>query len=257
MKQVYCLFLFILLNNFAFAQNCLPDSLVRDSAVGVYPKPITPANPDGGIKTPACINKPFEFVLTIKISDTVSIPGIPIPVNLVSAKIDTVGAIAGLPVGMTYACNPPTCVFPKNTVGCMVLKGTPTDANTPGIYRPVITLTLGTAFGNFELKYPGEFFPGEYLLTLLDEKCAVSTQDPSDAEVNWFPTISRGYLYSRDLRIQQVSITDQMGRQWMNNSAISGGLYEFSGSTPDGIYFIHWIGENGKAQSQKIILQRN
>ncbi|MBK7303479.1 MAG: hypothetical protein IPI90_09535 [Saprospiraceae bacterium] len=55
----------------------------------------------------------FEFNLTVKISDTVTIPGVPIPVNLNNAKIATKDAISGLPKGITYECNPPDCVFLK------------------------------------------------------------------------------------------------------------------------------------------------
>ena len=38
--------------------NCLPDSLYRDSTVGVYPRPVTPANPKGAA---LCVFKDPQF----------------------------------------------------------------------------------------------------------------------------------------------------------------------------------------------------
>ena len=56
------------------AQACQPDARYRDSTVGVYPSPVTASNPNGGINKAACIGKPYSFVFTVKISDTITVP---------------------------------------------------------------------------------------------------------------------------------------------------------------------------------------
>ncbi|MBK9271685.1 MAG: T9SS type A sorting domain-containing protein [Saprospiraceae bacterium] len=256
MKQLYSFFLLSIFFQFGQAQACLPDSTIRDSAVGVYPKPITPTNPDGGIKTPACIDKPYEFVFTIKISDTVTVPGIPIPINLNFASIDTVGAISGLPVGISYACNPPNCVFQKNTIGCLVLNGTATDVNTPGIFRPVIKLTLSTVLGPVPVEYPGMFFPGEYLLTLLDKDCTVSSENVNAENELWLPTVSQGWIYQADAANKWVQLLDITGRPVFGQLSSSSGVMEIPSQYSNGIYFVKWQNASGEFRTQKIVLSR-
>ena len=255
MNQLYCFFILFLALQNGFSQACLPDSTVKDSAVGVYPKPISPTNPNGGINKPACINKPFEFNLTVKISDTVTIPGVPIPVNLNFAKIPTKDAISGLPKGIGYECNPPDCIFPKNSIGCLILKGTPTSDNTPGIYRPVIKITLSTLFGNFDLEYPGQFFPGEYLLTLLDEKCNVSTRNPLEFKNLWYPAISSGMILNPMHQSGKIELLNSFGQKVWDTKSFSGQQFDFPTNIPDGMYLICWT-EQGIHFAQKILLQR-
>ncbi|MBK7233871.1 MAG: T9SS type A sorting domain-containing protein [Saprospiraceae bacterium] len=256
MKQLYSFFLLSILFQCAQAQACLPDSVVRDSAVGVYPKPVTLTNPNGGIKTPACIDKPYEFVFTVKISDTVSVPGIPIPIKLNNASIATTGAIAGLPVGITYACNPPNCLFDKNTIGCLILNGTATDANTPGIFRPVITLTLSTVLGPIEVMYPGQFFPGEYLLTLLDKDCTVSSKDVNTEKELWLPTVSQGWIYNIAQSNKWIQLLDVTGRPVYGNLSSANGVFDIPSQFSNGIYFVQWTNASGSISNQRIILTR-
>ena len=231
---------------------CLPDSLYRDSTVGVYPRPVTPENPNGGITKPACINKPYEFVLTIKIPDTVSFQGI--VVNLNSAKIETTGAIQNLPVGITYACNPPDCVFPKLSLGCIKLYGTATSANLPGKYKPVITLNLSTAFGTFPISYPGAQFPGEYILTLLDESCQVGLSNPSEEKQSWFPNPSNGNFHTTNPNVQNIKLYNSFGQMVYSNFGST--RIDVENQLNSGLYFIHWF-EGEKSYTQKMWIKND
>ena len=156
---------------------CTPDPVkFRDSASGVYPRAYQDTVPWGGIKTPACIGKSYEFVFTLKVGDTVTYNGILIPLD--SAVIATTGAITGLPVGISYSCNPPNCVFKKSTVGCIALKGTPTTTNAPGAFKPIISgkfySTTLAFFNPVSVTFPGTLFPGEYILNVYatgDTRC--------------------------------------------------------------------------------------
>ena len=51
---------------------CIPNPLYKDSSSGVYPLPYDATlNPKGGIDKPACIGKPYEYVLTLKIDSVI------------------------------------------------------------------------------------------------------------------------------------------------------------------------------------------
>ena len=160
MKQ---LLLFISISFFVVelsAQACWPSELYRDSAVGVYPAPYDPdTNPEGGITESACINSPYYFVFTFVIPETVNINGFDL--SLDSIVVATEGAIGGLPVGLDYNCNPANCVFkPIDTLACMIIEGTPTDANTAGVYPLTITTKIWTGLGDFEVTFPTTILPG-------------------------------------------------------------------------------------------------
>ncbi|MGB5026097.1 MAG: hypothetical protein WBO44_12155, partial [Saprospiraceae bacterium] len=80
MKHFYLIILNFFIVCSVQSQNCLPDSIYRDSSAGVYPKPVSPTNPNGGITKKACINKPYEFVFTVVVPDTVLVPAFPSPI---------------------------------------------------------------------------------------------------------------------------------------------------------------------------------
>lgn len=250
--QIATIFFIFTIFNLNAQVYCLPDSLYRDSTVGVYPRPVTPENPNGGITKPACINKPYEFVLTIKIPDTVSFQGI--VVNLNSAKIETTGAIQNLPVGITYACNPPDCVFPKLSLGCIKLYGTATSANLPGKYKPVITLNLSTAFGTFPISYPGAQFPGEYILTLLDESCQVGLSNPSEEKQSWFPNPSNGNFHTTNPNVQNIKLYNSFGQMVYSNFGST--RIDIENQLNSGLYFIHWF-EGEKSYTQKMWIKND
>ncbi len=166
-------FLSILLTLFGFAtmlqaQNCQPDPAYTDST-GVFPKPFdATVNPGGGINQCAYIGQPFEFTFTVGVGDSITVPfgGFNLSLPLDSVVVISVD---GLPAGLNYACSHAGCKFPKSTLGCAQIYGTPTAANAAGDYLLVIT---GKAYFpvfpfEFEIKFPGDFFPGEYRLKLL------------------------------------------------------------------------------------------
>lgn len=132
------------LSQLASAQ-CIPDPIFKDSAFGVYPRPYDPAIfPNGGIKQSACIGKPYKFVFTVKVPDSVAVPQLGgIKLKLDSIKLDKKKAttITGLPVGISYNCNTPNCTFASKTTGCTFLFGSATSANTAGDYEIGIKLT--------------------------------------------------------------------------------------------------------------------
>lgn len=225
------------------AQNCIPDTLYRDSTAGVYPGPITPTNPNGGIDTFACIGQPFEFVFTVIIPDTFSFNGLLL--NLLSAQIEEQGAVSGLPDGISYSCNPPDCIFPADSIGCIVLQGIPTANNTAGEYEPVITMTINTNIFPITTSFPGAIFPGKYILELRDENCMLTgihsfalpdgwNAYPNPVEDNW------NLRYMADGMVQhQLIVSDITGRMVLNQEWTASGTQELSvpvGDWGNGMY---------------------
>ena len=152
---------------------CVPNQLFKDSAAGVYPLPFdSVTRPKGGIDKPACLGKPYEFVFTMKIPDTLRTAlGV---VKIDKVELATTGAIVGLPAGITYACNPPNCSFLKNTTGCAVLKGTTNAAVGP--YDLVINgKAFVDLFGAIEVSFPGLLAAGKYTLRVVAANNAACT----------------------------------------------------------------------------------
>ncbi len=166
MKQALLFCVFSILSLPLFSQ-CTPNELYRDSAIGVYPPPLSMDNPDGGITESACINSAYEFVLTFKVPDNLS------GIQLDSIVIEPTGAVGNLPIGMSYDCNPGNCVFtPEDTLACLVILGTATDANMPGDYDLTIATKIYTSLGAQDITFPTPIIPGadgSYTLTLHEE----------------------------------------------------------------------------------------
>lgn len=158
---------------------CLPDSTFADSSRLVSPLPLDPATGEGGIEAfPACIGEPYELVFTFRLGDSATISGF--TVDLFRAEIATTGGVAGLPQGLNYFCNPPDCIFPDTTLGCIVIKGTPTADNMLGTNKLVISAgVVADIVGVFNTTIPGPLFTGEYNLVLNEAGgCeSVSTND--------------------------------------------------------------------------------
>lgn len=239
------------------AQNCLPDSTLIDSATGVYPRPVSMDYPNGGIKKKACINKPYDFTFTVVVPDSVLIPPLTTPIPMDKASIDTIGAISNLPKGINYLCNPPDCIFKKNTFGCLILTGTPDGSNAPGEYKPVINLKVTVSpIGfpiDYNLKYPGPEFPGEYILNLLPENdCVTSVKDEYIGNKYWYPNPSDGIININTPHVENLKIYKLNGKLVYSNPAFLKQSIDGDELNLEGIYILHWI-ENGSAFHQKII----
>ena len=171
---------------------CLPDQRFKDSMVGLYPLPFDSlVSPNGGINKSACIGKPYQFVFTVKVPETFLYSGFNIPLD--SITIAKTGAVENLPVGITYACNPPNCVFKKNSLGCAVLTGTADASNLVRNYELFITgrvfsfLLASAGLEYYEVKFPGPLFIGKYTLPLLaanNAKCTSAAANDLSADIS-------------------------------------------------------------------------
>ncbi len=114
----------------SYAQ-CVPDLTI--TSPGIYPDSAT-GLPSG------TVGIPYNEVIQVKVlTDTVS-GGFPVIITNI-----TITSVSGLPPGLTYSCNPATCIFPGGSNGCILLSGTP---STAGIFPLTVDVSIaGTVFG--------------------------------------------------------------------------------------------------------------
>lgn len=181
-KGIFLLLFFVQIATLALAQPCKRDSsiLQMPDSILLLPRPYSPSYPFVDSK-PVCINEPYLQDATLKLLDSVSVPTFGL-VALDKIQIATTGAITNLPVGLSYTCDPPNCVFEENTLGCIQIKGTATAANALGqrdigIILKVFT-TLIPGFG-IDLTFPGSVAPGShfYLDVRAQGQCTISADD--------------------------------------------------------------------------------
>ena len=179
MKLVYTFLFSLFTLGAVYAQApCEPDPAFADT-LGVFPPPFDTIseNPMGGIDKVACVDKPYEFVFTIAIGDSLRIPNLgAFVIDSIELSPDT--AITGLPAGLTYECGSPDCIFYRGTNSCVIIKGIPDASNPLGEYPLTITGTFNSGFLSLSETVPGDLFPGTYNLILEandSEACTTSS----------------------------------------------------------------------------------
>lgn len=178
MKKSLLLFLFLSLFTGVALQAqtpvCMRDSsILQDTTTNILlPRTYSPTYMFYDLLD-ACIDQPYNQSITIKVPEAFS----GFPINSVS--IATTGAVSNLPVGLTYTCDPPNCVFLPNTLGCIVIHGTPTAANAPDTSDLGITALVSTSLINLPIEFPGQVAPGShyYLILRSVADCINSTNE--------------------------------------------------------------------------------
>lgn len=130
----------------AIAQ-CTPDvsCLAAGAAYGVCPDSTT------GLKH-GTVNVPYTETVSIKVpskTDAFGIPGG--TVNSITIK-----SVVGLEPNLTYQCNPASCVFPGNSMGCALISGTPTQVwDKPIVVKITANVTVFGATSNIDRDLTG------------------------------------------------------------------------------------------------------
>jgi Secretion system C-terminal sorting domain len=250
---------------------CVPDPLYKDSAVGIYPPPFeATSSPNGGINTPACLGKAYSFRFTLKVSDTITVPTLgSLPIDSIS--VNPTNGVTGLPTGISYVCEPPSCSFKKNTSGCVVLRGTPDNTNAVKDYELIIkgnlySPTLRIFAYPYSINFPGTFFPGSYKLKVLaanSSQCITASNDLSeDVESlkNYPNPVDNKTVISINAinaGQYQLSVYNAFGQQVAASPlSLTSGLNTFELATDNfsnGIY-IFTLSKNGKTMSNKFIV---
>jgi hypothetical protein len=130
------------------AQNCVPDGTLPPDFIGVFPASelYLPCDTIIPIDAVANVNCPYEFTFTAFVPTTIDFNG-----TAISADDVTINSVEGLPSGLSYICEPSSCVFLAGQAGCMKIVGIPDASNAPGNYPLVINATLHANLGIFPL----------------------------------------------------------------------------------------------------------
>ncbi len=256
MKKIVLLFVACVGFLAAAKAQCTPNPLA-DSTI-VHPLPAV------GINKKACKNTPFDFVFSISVPESFLYQGISIGLN--SIKILTIDS---LPLGLNFQCNPPNCLFPKNTRGCVLVSGTPTNANpAPKDFNLLIKAEIATIIGTLNESFPGTLLPGQYTLTLLpqgDPACVTNNTDLSAEGVwirnqpnpfNGFTQIVVGTRSGGDFDFSITNLTGQLIYQ-KNISLLAGdNQFEFDGSQLAAGFYFYTLAQNSKILSGKMAVSQ-
>ena len=253
--------LFALLGAYSIAAQapmCVRDSSIYKTDTLLSPAPYTAEFPNYNLND-ACINNPYNQSVTVNVPT--SFQGIPIT----SVSIATSGAITDLPIGITYACDPPNCTFAAGSLGCIVLYGTPTNANmAPDTFDLGINATVNTAFGGIPVTFPGTLAPGShYYLALKSAACLVGIYDRGNQFTmlknvpNPFGNqtiITAESLVASDFQFEVFDLLGQ--RVYTQTLRLEVGRNEFTfeaGELANGSYFYTLSNRDGKSTRHMII----
>jgi len=181
MKKLFTLFFFLTAFASAVLQaqtSCVPDATLPDTIV-INPEPFVPEVPGSGIPDTACAGLYYEFIFTLHTPATFTTPFGTFPLN--SIDLATEGAVLNLPASFDYVCNPPNCVFKKDSVGCLILFGTATDAEV-GVYDLGLQAVVRSVI-DIPITFPdANLVPGNYFLHVKPAGSAncllINTNDP-------------------------------------------------------------------------------
>ncbi len=250
---------------------CTVDPVFQDTLPGVYPFPYEPdLNPNGGITDTACLNEFFQFVFTLVINDTIQLDGTSVPID--SIVFNTEGAISNLPQGMDYTCNPPTCSFPKDTQGCVVIYGKATNSSDLGDHELVISGFLFSPFTpqGAPLQFPNpNLAAGTYILSVVEQgspNCVIWTDvNEPLSQIESFRNLPNPFSGTTTLEILAkkageyiFTLTDLMGRQVATRKlSLVQGLnhwtFDATGLAP-GMY-IYTLSDGHSRVSRRMILE--
>ncbi|MDX1939339.1 MAG: T9SS type A sorting domain-containing protein [Saprospiraceae bacterium] len=248
MKKMLFLFLAILACMMDAQAQCVRDSNLLITGDLFSPAPYTPDSAFYNLRE-ACIGTLYNQSVTINVPSNITVSGITVPVSNVS--IATSGAINNLPVGTTYTCDPPNCVFNANTIGCILLRGTPTAANTaPDTLDLRINATVSTPFGPLPIEFPGnQAAPNDHYYLILKPMgtCNVSSTAEANSLFSQVQMMPNPFTAQTTLEVEALEagnyrfeVFDLLGkRMHSQNVQLQEGINQFNydGSVlPKGIY---------------------
>ena len=241
------------------AQDCMRDSSLLISGALVSPWYWSPDSPVIHTK-PACIGDPYAQSFTFNVPDTLVVPNLPaIPITTIS--ISTSGAITGLPAGLTYSCDPPNCVFAKNTLGCVLIYGTPTGP----VDTANLTILVSVPPIPFPLSFPSIISADfhYYIVVKPQGQCVSGTDDLSGqiASVKNVPNpfsdrtvINVESNVSGEFRFEVFDLTGQMIHGQSVDVLAGSNQFAFeAGDLPNGAYFFTFGNAEGRVARKMVI----
>jgi hypothetical protein len=265
MKKGIVLILSIFTLSLANAQTCMRDSSLLTTGLLVAPIPFN-ATTNPNINTaPACINELYTQSATLNVQESFTLSGFTAPLD--SITMLSTGAITGLPVGVSYTCDPPSCHFKKLTLGCILFKGTPTAANAPGNYELTIALKVFSPLlpAAIDLVFPGTIAPNDKFIIAVKPtgSCAVSANDLNGKIVSVKNT-PNPFNGTTEIQIESLKtgdftfqVFDILGKRiYSDNIRLNEGTNQFTfdaGDLASGSYFYSISSPEGKISRMMVV----
>lgn len=238
------------------AQVCMRDSSIYQTDTLLSPETWTPENMAYNLNV-ACIGQPYEQSVTFNVPSTYQ------NLPLSSVSIAQTGAISNLPAGITYSCDPPNCTFAANTLGCILLYGTPTAANpAPDTSDLGILVSVNFQFGSLPLEFP--LGDQHYYLILQTAACPSSGTNDLNGQIasvrnvpNPFTAMTQIEVGSYQAGDFSFDVYDLLGqRVYADQIRLEAGLNKFSfdaGYLANGSYFYTISNAEGKVSRLMVI----
>lgn len=253
----------------AFAQICMADSSILVSGDFIAPPLYTDTTPVIATK-PACIGQPYSQSVTINIPDTASVPfgGQAFDLAINNVSVPTTGAISNLPAGLTYVCNPPNCVFQKNTLGCILIYGTPTGTLTmPDTADLAIAANISSSSFPIAIpiSLPADIAPGAhfYIVTHPSGMCIQSTNQIPDA-IGSISNAPNPFDHSTTITVEAITsgafrfeVFDLFGKKvYADEMQLISGRNQFTfdaGDLSNGMYFYSIGNQQGRVTKSLVV----
>jgi len=271
MQKTITIFVFSLIfSSGLFAQDpaCVPGFITQDTSI-ILPEPYNFDDMTGGLDS-TCVGLFYEQVLTTLVPQTIPYAGTDIAIDSIS--IDLEGAIDGLPDGLDYACDPPSCVFLPDSTACIVITGMIDTDVAPMTYD----LTLRIKAYNFiapngaVITYPDDLGNDNesYFIDVASAMdCNESTSSTSQLQTEISASISPNptsdfvqlSITAQSAKEVQVLITDVLGKVYKEQEVrLTSGQNTVPFQLNDlgqGIYFMN-ITDGKEFLSQKLVIEK-
>lgn len=252
--------MFTLIGGTMQAQECVPDSSIDPTMVGVFPLPDTVDSPTSVLNS-ACVGTAYDMVFTAVVPASIMDP---IPLDLTSVRLDS---ITGLPPGLDYACEPNDCTFLGNSIGCVAINGTPTE---DGTFDMVVHTTVN---GILPITFPGALLDGQYRIFVCPEgtcydapNCVVSTDDVFKSELgmrqnvpNPFSDVTNIVMDSEvagQFDFKVFNLVGKLVHSEKSNILVGENTITFDGSRlEEGMYF-YSIGQGSNITTKRMVINR-
>lgn len=267
MKKFFLLPLFaLLLGNFQLTaqSGCTIDPTVPDTVI-VSPLPYQMDFPERGIQDTACVAGYYETTIQVRIPTQFDFNGTEISVDSVAV---TNAGITNLPASFDYVCDPPSCNFLPEEVGCIQLFGEATPMDV-GMHDLKINVQIYTAFTDFSFSLPdGVLVPGNYFFFVREEGSVNCLVDAVEVSENAFDLLIQPNPFSdySDIKVDlpqggayDFQVFNALGTlvQSQKMNLVSGAnSFRFDGTNLATGMYIFRLQQGNQAASGRLLIQR-
>ena len=163
--------------------------------------------------------------------------------------------VIGLPTGFTWACNPSNCKYPGDSIGCLIITGTPSQ-NQIGEYPLTIPVNANITEKTLKLTFNQPDTITMY--SLFVKNGSTSIRETEQNQIVFFPNPAKGNfvitINNNKIEEKEIEIMDIRGKVLFNTVITSSGNQHLTVSDlSDGIYFLS-IKNGTHRRTEKLVI---